>query len=196
MSEPHDPITHHIVAEHQAGTLGPSARLLYRMPYAPALVGVAMMLAGVTLAGTQALAWRAMPSEPIEVHGDLLPSHTGAWVRWHVGAPSGGAPLVTDSYTYLPVSQPRGTLVWVAVDDRTRLEEVETGVVKPARRRVLEELEAHRPATSHRVLWAHAGPGNALGLVGLGIVFTGLGAFVTLWFTVVGRRVHHALHSN
>jgi hypothetical protein len=42
------------------------------------------------------------------------------------------------------------------------------------------------------VLWTHAGPGNAWGLVAGALVFGMLGVFVLLWFSVVGQRVRAA----
>ena len=190
MSEPTDRFTQGVLDAHEGGTVPLGGKTLYRFPWMGALAGVLMAVAGGALSVSSFLELRDHPDAPVVVQGPLDPSHLGQWTQCQWAEASCADPVVqTDTYHYRAVRQTAESVVWIASDGPVPCPGSMAGVLKPAKRTVLETLDASVPGAVHWVLWTHAGPSNAAGLVIGGAVFALLGLFVAFWFGAIGQRV-------
>jgi hypothetical protein len=200
MREPEDRLTRGVLDAHEDNSLPVGGRTLYRVPLLGAFVGVLMMAGAAWVSASSVQDLRRWPAAPVSVEGPLTAAHADQWVRWApgeegcAGAPvaTETKPVVTETKNYQPVPQADAPVVWIASEAPVSCAAPVTGVLRPAVRAVGERLRATAPASEHLVLWTHAGPANAWGLVAGGLVFGMLGLFVMAWFSVIGQRVRDA----
>lgn len=193
MHPPDDRFTQGVLDAEAEDRLPLGGKTLYRAPWVGALVGLLMVLGAGAVSWSSVQDLRRWADAPVPVEGAPGTEHLDQWVAWTPGTLACADTVVQiETRRYRAVPLPDDRVLWISSDDPDVCGAPVEGVLRPAVRAVRDSLAARLPAADHLVLWTHAGPGNAWGLVSGALVFGMLGLFVMLWFSVVGQRVRAA----